>query len=272
MIRSIRDTAADLGFQTCLVDGAFKGLDLKTSGIYVWQTNDGQGYVGQSVNIHSRLLQHRRNHKSIVWAAFTYIPPEKLDESEDYFIGLFEKRHPLLNILKVEQTSQHRPFDELMLDWVDEPRTLSEQERKADPKLSKLLSHASAETMIQTVQTFVRHVIPNYWATEMVYWSVSALPFGLRVNCGMQEVMTVELGLVKPVVRIISSRRLSVFRSRRVSYQYGNFATRFSVQQFEKFDRWDELQSSAIQLMRHTTPLNLRSHCPQILRWRPTKE
>ncbi len=73
-------------------------LRARDSGIYTWITEGGEAYVGQTVNARSRLKQHWKNYRDIVYVAFKPVLLNRLDEEEPRMIAAIEARFPVLNI------------------------------------------------------------------------------------------------------------------------------------------------------------------------------
>lgn len=178
-----------LGFQppTTTLAPAWK------SGLYVLHLSGGRYYVGQSVDLPSRLATHRRTYPDLQQVSLIKLRSDKaeLDSREQEAIYVLERRgFPLLNIVHASITHQSSPFDDIVTPdeqrrWLERPQDIDHGTRPAiDPdvrlkqaaKLVRLQQRPDAERVIACLRTYVRMCIPRPAATEPAYWSVSCMP------------------------------------------------------------------------------------------------
>jgi hypothetical protein len=65
--------SAEDGFRTCL-NTNLGWRNGKACGVYFWIAEDGETYVGETLNARSRLMQHLRNHPDLRYACFQTVP------------------------------------------------------------------------------------------------------------------------------------------------------------------------------------------------------
>lgn len=255
----------------------------KGSGIYTWITEGGEAYVGQAVSVRNRLKQHWKNYRDMAFAAFKPVKIDDLAAEEQKMISAVEARFPVLNIAFAKSSTALVPFDRVMdaeqierfLNggatgerniWQQWPLLHRKQARRfADFESDELFSQS-----IEALRIFINGCIPFPAATEVRFWSVTVLndsPHVFRVNAGQQEVFTlwVEDELL---VRVVAYEPLS----EEYNGPYYVSKSFVSVTKYSDFREWFTEERMAIcrrlviWLMRHTTPLNSGSHCPQIVR------
>lgn len=73
------------------------GLDRKLCGIYTLEFENGEHYVGQTIDLVSRLSSHRRRWDDIVAVSFVECGPEELDSLERAMISDAERGHIVRN-------------------------------------------------------------------------------------------------------------------------------------------------------------------------------
>lgn len=260
-----------------------KGASL--TGIYFWIAENGEGYIGQALDIRKRLRTHFKNNPDLVAATYLCCKAEALDEIEKTQISRLQDAFPLRNILLVRQSAVHRPLDDIFdleaqsafpsvgnpEGWQRGPRrTFPILERRQRQKMARLAQQSEKLELGQIAVTFfVDACIPYPYGTEHRFWSVTAFDRGdmiARVNVGVQEVLTVH---DCTTVRLLCPEKLSHFASRPL-YRSGARAHSLSLEKcaeiFEKPTALQALRSHVISLMRHTTALNARSHCPAMFR------
>ena len=257
-----------------------------STGIYFWIAENGEAYVGQAKNVRRRLLQHWKVHRDILEAAFQPVDGNDLDAVEADLIKRVGKAYPTRNIKLALETAAYVPFDQFMsasqrhgfllgerqecaLDW----RALRILEQKQAQRFRRLQQEPCYHELLGCLRTYIENCIPVPASTENRFWSVTLFPQSgtfLRVNAGQQEVFTV----IDDDGRAILARPLAfasmLYRSLRgplySTKSYAYFVPR------EKFATWltpkrlVSCRKLVVWLMRHTTPLNNGSHCPQIVR------
>jgi len=115
--------AADLGFTDFVsAEDGFR-TELKSNapwvngaacGIYFWVAQDGETYVGKTVNARARLREHWRNHPDLAYASFQAVPASMLGEREKTLISEVEARFSTRNIKHALKTQTHVPFDDFV--------------------------------------------------------------------------------------------------------------------------------------------------------------
>ena len=274
---------AEDGFDSVWADGLdTQKLQKRRSAIYFWMAENGEAYVGQAVDVQSRLRQHFKNHRDLVSAAFIDVGEGLLDSEERRLVALAEREFPLRNIKLVKKSASHLPLDDFMTlpeqdDFVR--RGISEfhlkETRREFPilaarsrvKIDRFQSDGEAGQVLKSlVTTFVLSAIPRPLATENRFWSVTYLgPRSARINVGQQELFTCNVLDGEVVVRVIAPKRLRWFAPR-TSYETGDFENVLSESAFRKLSsssrKFRPVRERAVWLARHTTPLNLASHCP----------
>ena len=181
---------------------------LAEPGIYFWLAEDGETYVGQSLNPQSRLREHWRNHRDIVRACFVPCAATDLDRLEAELIEEAGRHFLLRNIKLAVATAREVPFDTL-ISSDERERFLAGHDLKAGcwnefehltqvqkHKFSRFLAVARAIEALTALQLFVRCAIPKPAATEVKFWSATIFPSRrfVRLNAGQQEVFTVNVG------------------------------------------------------------------------------
>jgi len=273
------------GFSTELSNNS-KWENESSAGVYAWITENGHSYVGQAVNVRSRLGQHWKNYRDIAYASFQIVEAASLDHAEKVLIVKMEERFPstTLNIKFAASSAKTVPFDLIFppkktekflagqgmtasQKWQDWPLLENKRERRfAKFKMEPLYGKALA-----ALQVFIERCIPDAPGTEVKFWSVSLLhPLKqtFRVNVGQQEVFTLWDDGTHIFARILAKSQLSPDFDFPL-YETNSFA---NFVKLEEFDSWlvaekiIECRKLVVWLMRHTVPLNSGSHCPQLIR------
>ena len=73
------------------------GVDRKLCGIYTLEFTNGERYVGQTIDLVSRLSSHGRRWEDIVAVSFVECGPEDLNDLERAMISDAERRHVVGN-------------------------------------------------------------------------------------------------------------------------------------------------------------------------------
>jgi hypothetical protein len=269
--------ARDLGFNEFIApEDAFtteltsntKWANHLASGIYTWITEAGDAYVGQAVKVRARLKQHWKNHRSMAYAAFQPVERDGLDREEQRLIAAMETAFPVLNIAFAKSSTTTVPFDGVVTqeerqeflngdhlaengNWQQWPLLL----RKQAGKFEVLESDDLYCIALRAIRIYVERCIPKPKSTEVKFWSVTLHNDSLlyfRLNVGQQEVFTL-WNDGKLLARVIAQAKL-------VSDAEGPiYATKSYI-------NWLPVADLDSWLMRHTTPIHSRSHCPQLVR------
>ena len=274
--------SAEDGFRTCLASGR-SWKHSGSCGVYFWIAQDGETYVGETLNARSRLLEHLRNHPDLSYACFQPVPPEARKGREAELIEQVNAVFPTRNIKLAMRSDAHVPFDDFVSatqlaahlsgDYVEEAeewRELPVLTQKHARKFDRFLQHKLAEQALKALFIYVWSVIPLPRGTEGRFWSVSLFvgPHLLRVNAGHQELFT----LSEAEDGAIYARPLTMVAydgSEGPLYQTNSYDNWMPVDELVDWLTDDRLIASrelAIRLMRHTTTLNSGSHCPQVVR------
>lgn len=276
--------AEDNFSQVLTSEGGARRFSPRESGVYMWQAEDGECYVGQALDVQSRLRQHFRNHRDIVSAAFMQLPADRLDQEERRVVAETEPHFTMRNVKLVRSTGAHRPLDDFLnaaeqnrfsalgnddLWLLEARRSFPFAEARQRAKLRKLDTDPEfAEFVKAAVSEFVMAMIPRPAATENRFWSVSLFPESqlvARINAGQQEVLTLHVDNRGIAARVICPTTLSKNYDGPF-YQTSAYASWLELEQLadllENTQRGAPVREHVLWLMRHTTPLNLRSHCP----------
>lgn len=162
-------------------------------GIYVLQFSDGEYYVGQSVDVTKRFLQHRKNHNDIIGVFFRKTPKKELDAVEQQMIAEMEVRCQLRNIsyasmpkllnsdldilIPNEKQDAWLKNDEIIIEnfeRVDDEALRERYEKKAELILS---DHYFRKYHLPVVKKYVSKCIIEPYLTELTYWGCSCLPY-----------------------------------------------------------------------------------------------
>ena len=181
-------------------------------GIYVLAFEDAQWYVGQSVDLVRRYVEHRAYHGDVARVYFKSVEPSALDEVERRIVALLEHEWgwPTRNIrLSSLPKGESELFDLFSEDdferWVRDPSyslgagsraDLDVQARKLAARQAELESHPRVRDVKRLVEEYLKRLLPLPLSTQLDYWSLSCLPQGhtktlVRLNINWQEVFTV---------------------------------------------------------------------------------
>ena len=236
-------------------------------GLYIWLASNGDVYLGQSVNVRRRLIEHQKNHLDLRVAAFRSVAKLDLDREEVRLARLFEAVGPIRNIKLVARTFAVVRYDLAIADGLTAPRAMPEQETKAAKNWRLFYRHPQAAQVIGHVRHFTEHGLPHVWTTEARFWSATAFrDGGVRINCGQQELFTcTPLPDNTMQIRLLCDRSLD-WRLKSRIYRTQSWEHHWSPRKLMTFKDWDKVQAFAEFLMRHTTALNSANHCPQLFR------
>src|SRR6266498_2202076 len=180
----------------------------KRSGVYVLHCADETYYVGKSVNVVGRYVQHRRNHPDIIWISFKQVPKSDHLVAERQLKHLLQQHgFALRGSEDIDLPYPQADFDLLM--------TPIEQERwRSDCSLvdlsgSRMVNSPLRSTyhgkflrlqqqpyfadVVEVLCAYAQIGLPRAQATEESFWACSCLPtprVHTRVNIHWQEVLT----------------------------------------------------------------------------------
>jgi len=271
------------GFATELTDGRpWRNAD--ACGIYTWVTRSGDAYVGQAVKVRNRLRQHWKVHRTLAYAAFKPVVRERLDEDERRLIAAVEAHRPVLNVKHALSSAAVVPLDAVVPpDQVERFLAGSAEttpfegwplwqllETKHAEKFRRLAQTGAYEELLHVLAIYVSRCILQPSMTEVAFWSVTALGgrHGFRLNVGQQECLTLWSDENRWVVRVLAPLRLGRDWYGPL-YGTSSYCTETSLATFDKWlspRRVLVCRQLTVWLMRHTTPLNSGSHCPQLVR------
>jgi hypothetical protein len=274
--------AAEDGFSLEQRTGA-KWLSANDCGIYTWITENGEAYTGQALKARLRLKQHWKNYRDIAYAAFAPVPAEHLGLEEPRLIAAVETLYPVLNIKFAQSSASVVPLDRVFsndqtrrfleghpIAAADSWREFPLLHRKQARRFAAFQSDEFRDEAIEALRIYVERCIPLPAATEVGFWSVTILndsPHVFRINVGQQEVFS--LWLERDLyARILARERLSDTSDGPyyVTNSYDNRIPLHALKEWLVDDRTIACRKLVIWLMRHTTPLQQHSHCPQIVR------
>ena len=183
----------------------------KRCGIYVLHFADGRYYVGQSVDVTRRYVEHRKNHPDIVRLSFQEVAQAELSNIETAIMNfLKEQGLSLRNIRGIDPPSGLADFD-LIMEQTAQERWLTHTDyidltgsRISDPELrskhhgkyERFLKMPYGQEVIDVLQTYIPIAIPRVRASEVSFWSCSCLPESrvyARININWQEVFTASI-------------------------------------------------------------------------------
>lgn len=197
--------------------GSLEGLlsDAQTCGVYLLLLADGTCYIGQSVNITQRFLQHRRSYANIEQVRILPLYQDKrlLDEREVEAIHTLERAGAaLLNIVHTSVTAKSSPFDVLVpphqqRQWLEsdplQPAAGAAEvlalvspnlRAKTAERLTRLRQRPDCAEVLELLGRYLRACVPWPQRSEAAFWSVSCLPSsngGARLACFNMNTMEV---------------------------------------------------------------------------------
>ncbi|MGV8042621.1 MAG: GIY-YIG nuclease family protein [Thermoanaerobaculaceae bacterium] len=188
--------------------------DARQAGIYVLHLADGWKYVGQSVAVNRRFLQHLESFSNIRAVSFRPTPRQDLDATEQAVVDALEALGVRLrNVRLVSFTAETTRFAEVMspsdqdrwltdLTYVDSagPRPASEPTRaRAATHFQRWLAACDPTPITPFLTAYLAAAIPAPLRTEQSFWSLSCrLPrrrtgfnTRCRLNINHQEVLCI---------------------------------------------------------------------------------
>lgn len=196
-------------------------------GVYVLHFANGEYYVGQTIDITRRFVQHRTRHRDIVKVSFCSLGRSLLDFHEGQLIRLLEtcgfrlRNIDMTSILPTEPGS----FDAIM-DTAQQQRWLSDlsfvdlvgsrpQPTRGDQlyheRFQDLMGLEWYDELLDIVRAYIHNGIPAIARGEASYWQTSVLPDSymvlVRININWQEVFFATLNEHGPCFYLIVSKR-----------------------------------------------------------------
>lgn len=180
------------------------GLDRKLCGIYTLEFAAGERYVGQTVDLASRLAAHRRRWDDIIAVSFIECGPEELNTLERTMITEAERSFVVRNRAFTNMPGGEAELD-LVVDvqeqaeWLSgvqpayplDARTLAaERRQRTRPKFEQLAALDHYPEVLADLATYIHAVIPWPSTTGGLYWGVSAMPGTARTK-GRRRYFTV---------------------------------------------------------------------------------
>lgn len=180
----------------------------KRCGIYVLHFANTMVYVGQSVDVTRRYVEHRRNHNDIVEMSFKQVKRSDLDLVEKFTRDqLQDTGHILRGVVGIIQLPGKADFDPIMPaedqeKWVIDVEYVDYSgSRMINPALrstytgrfSRLKKKAYYYDVIAVLKAYTKIGIPRVRASEDSFWSCSCLPKSnvySRINIHWQEVLS----------------------------------------------------------------------------------
>ena len=180
-------------------------------GIYVFECEDGEGYVGQTSGaLSTRLSAHRRNVAGIRAVTFLRTALKQLNTREREVHALLERagvRLKTLSFARLEPGARLSFSDVLseeeQRDWLASPRLIiadderpmgAERTAAGDALFERFAQHHAAPWMIRAMARYVWMTLPNPRLSERTYWGVTLRlekngSAWLRLNVGVQTVL-----------------------------------------------------------------------------------
>lgn len=167
------------------IDGVSrKNTALFGGGIYVLAFSGGDHYVGQTVAPVTRLQTHIRTNPDLLRIWFKSMPADVLTVAETATISMFEAKSLRLRNLKqvsfsnlFEASKQQLWMADNKYNYVTGKRFRNEGIReKYQARFKQLQKKKYYQFLIRFLADYVKKTIPNYVASEYIYWSVSCLP------------------------------------------------------------------------------------------------
>lgn len=172
------------------------GLDRRLCGIYTLEFAGGERYVGQTVDLASRLAAHRRRWDDIIAVSFVEGGPEDLNTLERTMITDAERSFVVRNRAFTNMPGGEAELD-LVVDvqeqaeWlsgvlpaypVDARTMAAERRQRTRPKFEQLAALDHYPELLADLSTYIHAVIPWPSTTGGLYWGVSAMPSTARTK------------------------------------------------------------------------------------------
>jgi len=160
-------------------------------GIYLFSLPDDLFYIGQSLDVVKRFVQHKKNHPII--HSFSFLPTYRcdLDKVEQEKISEAQKKGILLaNKEYVQDIIGETDFDLLVSKyeqdaWLDQKNYDNKDSIRIDdilhrkrfiPEFNRFLNNPMHEEVIHLFKKYVSRCVPYPKRTEFSFWSVSCCP------------------------------------------------------------------------------------------------
>lgn len=159
--------------------------------MYILTFADGYRYVGQALNMVGRFATHRRRWEDIVTVEVCRVPATQLDAVERDVIHEHGRRKQSLRNVTYALGD---PAGDSDLDWVIEPHdqmawlTRTEwiedvphrvddpiQRQARRPNFVRFSDRADFQQIVEIARLYVQGCVPRPRATELTFWSVSAM-------------------------------------------------------------------------------------------------
>lgn len=204
----------DIGFDRCiyaktrisLADEFSKG---NRCGIYIFQFDNGDFYVGQAVDVVRRFAQHRKYNTDIEYISFKQVPKERLSEVERETVFELENRKRVLRNINIVSVVQGDTDLDLIIPknaqdfWFTNFKDIRlDTERFEYPELrkrytdrhNKFKDYEYYDEVVGLLQSYILSSIPFPRKTEYSFWACTLLPGGnvlVRVNIFWQEIFCI---------------------------------------------------------------------------------
>lgn len=186
----------------------------KRCGICVLGFATGERYVGRAVDVVRRFSQHRKNHGDVTHMTFKGCEESALDNVEQHCIHTLEAAGlRLRNLAHMSVVQGERDLDLVVSPgeqelWLrGELDTLRDAEQAVQDEALRLryrrrsltfMTLPHAQNVLCLLGLYLQAVVPFPRRTELSFWMVSCLPYGLppksdlrcRVSLNMQEVFS----------------------------------------------------------------------------------
>lgn len=166
-------------------------------GIYILYFENGEEYVGQTVNFMHRFSSHRRRWSDSVSIRFATVPEANLDELEQHMIAQkLDEGAILRNLNLLSSPLGPSKLNEIIdrqvqQDWLnldenyevlisDERFNEALNSKPTDQKFLKLTEHPQYQDILDSVAFYVGLVIPCPDVVEGKHWVLTALPSTAR--------------------------------------------------------------------------------------------
>lgn len=180
------------------------GLDRKRCGIYTLEFEGGERYVGQTVDLTSRIAAHRRRWDDIVAVSFVECGVEELDSLERAMIRDAERSYVVRNKAFTNMPGGPAELDFVVdaaeqSEWLegvrsayplDERTRAAERRRRTHPKYEEVAAQPRFAEVLDDLTAYIDAVIPWPSATGGLYWGVTAMPSTARAP-GRRRLYTV---------------------------------------------------------------------------------
>ena len=173
-------------------------------GLYVLRFADGTAYVGQSVDIARRFLEHRRRFDDLVAIEVTPWAREHLDAGEQRLIAAIEAGCTIRNILHTDRPGGDNDIavaiteaQSIILPWDRNARTRPNAPGAHPPGTDRRVEYlrqiGDLDSLAAIIGIYVHETIPDPTNTVPYLWNVTALPSTARTG-GQRRLATLNCG------------------------------------------------------------------------------